>query len=42
MKPYSGFNTPKRKEATNESDQNFFKLMNNAIYDKTMKNMKKE
>ena len=41
MKPYIDFNTQKRKEATNESGKNFFKLMNNAIYDKTMKNMKK-
>ena len=41
MKPYIDFNTQKRKEATNESDQNFLKLMNNAVYDKTMKNMKK-
>ena len=33
MKPYIDFNTDKRKEATNESDKNFLKLFNNALYD---------
>ena len=41
MKPYIGFNTQKRKEATNEADQNLFKLWNNAVYGKTMENMRK-
>ena len=41
MKPYIDFNTQKRKEATNEADKNHFKRLNNAIYGKTMKNMRK-
>ena len=37
MKLYIDFNTQKRKEATNDADKNHFKLLNNAIYRKTMK-----
>ena len=41
MKPYIDFNTQKRREATNEADKTLFKLLNNAVYGKTMENMRK-
>ena len=41
MKRYINVNTQKRKEATSEADKNLFELLNNAVYDKTMENMRK-
>ena len=41
IKPYIDFNTEKRKEVTNESDKNHFKLLNNVVYGITMENMRK-
>ena len=36
MKPYIDFNTERRIEATNEADKSHFKLLNNAVYGKTI------
>ena len=41
MKLHIDFNTQKRKGGTNEADKNLFKLLNNAVYGKTMGNMRK-
>ena len=41
MKPYINFNTEKRKEATKEAVKSLFKLLNNAVYSKTMENKRK-
>ena len=41
MKLYIDFITQKRKEATNEAHKNHFKLLNNAVYGKAMKNLRK-
>jgi hypothetical protein len=42
MKPYIEFNTTEHAKARNDFEKDFYKLMNNSVFGKIMKNLRKQ